>query len=98
MGGGFALMCAPRDGVLRRGRQLRRGPGATQEDALAGSCPVVGSYGGRDTMGVSHPERLEAALTALEVPHDVKVYPAAGPRLHGLPAGRLAPLLALARL
>ena len=39
---------------------------------------MVGSYGGRDTMGVSHPERLEAALTALGVPHDVKVYPEAG--------------------
>jgi carboxymethylenebutenolidase len=68
------------------------------ERALAGSCPVVGSYGARDTMGVSHPERLEAALTALEVPHDVKVYPEAG---HGFMDSRpavLAPLLALVRL
>ena len=49
-------------------------------------------------MGVSHPERLEAALTALGVPHDVKVYPEAG---HGFMDSRpaaLAPLLALARL
>ena len=26
-------------------------------------------------MGSAHPKRLEAALTALDVPHDLKVYP-----------------------
>ena len=97
MGGGFALMCAPRDGYSAAAVNYGVVP-RDAEDALAGSCPVVGSYGARDTMGVSHPERLEAALTALEVPHDVKVYPAAG---HGFMDSRpavLAPLLALARL
>src|ERR1700741_1611185 len=64
MGGGFALMCAPREGYSGV-------VPSDAESALAGSCPVVGSYGARDTMGVSHPERLEAALTALGVPHDV---------------------------
>ena len=48
--------------------------------ALAGTCPIVGSYGGRDRtpMGRSAAPRLEQALTALGVDHDVKVYPGAG--------------------
>jgi carboxymethylenebutenolidase len=97
MGGGFALMCAPRDGYAAAAVNYGVVP-ADAENALAGSCPVVGSYGGRDTMGVSHPERLKAALTALGVPHDVKVYPEAG---HGFMSPRpaaLAPLTKLARL
>jgi Dienelactone hydrolase family len=40
----------------------------------------VGSYGGKDRspMGRSAAPRLERALTALSVDHDVKVYPGAG--------------------
>jgi carboxymethylenebutenolidase len=97
MGGGFALMCAPRDGYSAAAVNYGVVP-ADAESALVGSCPVVGSYGGRDMMGVSHPERLKAALTALGVPHDVKVYPEAG---HGFMSPRpavLGPLTALARL
>jgi carboxymethylenebutenolidase len=97
MGGGFALMCAPRDGYSAAAANYGVVP-ADAEDALAGSCPVAGSYGGKDAMGVSHPKRLEAALTALGVPHDVKVYPEAG---HGFMSPRpavLAPLTKLARL
>ncbi len=59
---------------------------------------LVASYGGRDLMGTAHPERLEAALTALGVPHEVKVYPEAG---HGFMSPRpaaMAPLTAMARL
>ena len=79
MGGGFALLCAPRGEYSAAAVNYGMVPAdADAEAALAGSCPVVGSYGGRDTMGISHPERLEAALTALGVPHDVKVYPEAG--------------------
>ena len=96
MGGGFALMCAPRDGYSAAAVNYGVVP-ADAGDALAGSCPVVGSYGGRDAMGVSHPERLEAALTALGVPHEVKVYPEAGHGFMARPAA-LAPLTALARL
>ncbi len=49
------------------------------ERALAGACPVVGSYGGKDRrpMGRSAAPRLDHALTALGVDHDVKVYPGA---------------------
>ena len=67
-------------------------------DVLAGSCPVVASYGGRDMMGVSHPRRLEAALTALGVPHDVKVYPEAGHSFMSPKPAAAKPLTALARL
>jgi carboxymethylenebutenolidase len=97
MGGGFALMCAPRDGYSAAAVNYGVVP-SDAENALSGSCPVVGNYGGRDMMGVSQPERLKAALTALGVPHDVKVYPEAG---HGFMSPRpaaLAPLTALARL
>jgi len=97
LGGGFALMCAPRDGYSAAAVNYGVVPGDA-EDALAGSCPVVGSYGARDTMGVSHPERLEAALTALGVPHDIKVYPDAGHGFMDTRPAALGPLLTLARL
>src|SRR6266571_3895058 len=88
MGGGFALLCAPRDGYAAAAVNYGVVPDDAG-DALAGSCPVVGSYGARDLMGVSHPERLDAALNALGVPHDVKVYPEAG---HGFMSPRPAPM------
>ena len=65
---------------------------------LAGSCPVVASYGARDPMGVSHPQRLEAALTALDVPHEVKVYPDAGHSFMSRKPPLLAPVAVLARV
>ena len=49
-------------------------------------------------MGIKPPGRLEKALTALGVPHDVKVYPAAGHRFTSRKPAALAPLAALARL
>jgi carboxymethylenebutenolidase len=97
MGGGFALLCAPRDGYSAAAVNYGEVP-ADAEDALAGSCPVVASYGGRDHMGTSHPRRLEAALTALGVPHDVKVYPEAGHSFMSPKPAAAKPLTALARL
>lgn len=47
-------------------------------DLLAESCPVVGSYGGRDLTLRRAPERLAATLEAVGVDHDVHVYPEAG--------------------
>jgi carboxymethylenebutenolidase len=96
MGGGFALMCAPRAGYAAAAVNYGVVP-SDAERALSGSCPVVGSYGGRDMMGVSHPERLKAALTALGVPHDVKVYPEAGHSFMSPRPAALAPLTALTR-
>ena len=97
MGGGFALLCAPRGEYSAAAVNYGMVP-ADAEAALTGSCPVIGSYGGRDSMGVSHPQRLEAALTALEVQHDVKVYPEAGHSFMSPKPAAMKPLTALARL
>ena len=79
LGGGFALLCAPRPGFDVAAVNYGDVP-KDAESVLAGACPVVGSFGGRDQMGTQHPERLERALSVLEVPHDVHVYPASGHR------------------
>jgi carboxymethylenebutenolidase len=76
MGGGFALLYAARGPV----GAVAAFYGAVPEDraALQGSCPVIAGYGGRDKVFAKHAERLERHLTALDVPHDVRVYPEAG--------------------
>jgi carboxymethylenebutenolidase len=79
LGGGFALLCAPRQGFSAAAVNYGDVPGDA-EDALAGACPIVGSFGARDPMGTKHPERLQRALAVLQVPHDVKVYPGSGHR------------------
>ena len=79
MGGGFALLCATRDGFSAAAVNYGEVP-KNAEAALAGACPVVGSFGARDLMGTSHPERLQRALTVLEIPHDIEVYPGSGHR------------------
>ena len=96
MGGGFALLCAQRDGYSAAAVNYGMVP-ADAGDVLAGSCPVIGSYGGRDPMGASHPRRLEAALTTLGVPHEVKVYSEAGHSFMSPKPAAMAPLMALAR-
>ena len=45
---------------------------------LAGACPIVGSYGAKDWTLRGAAERLERALSANGVEHDVKQYPGAG--------------------
>jgi carboxymethylenebutenolidase len=94
MGGAFALLCAPRGGYSASAVNYGVVP-KDAEDVLAGSCPVVASYGAKDLMGDGPPKRLEAALTALDVPHDVKVYPKAG---HSFLSPKPAPLVPLAVL
>jgi carboxymethylenebutenolidase len=89
MGGGFALLCAPRGEYAAAAVNYGEVP-ADAETVLAGSCPVVANYGGRDPM--------DAALTALGVPHDVKVYPEAGHSFMSPKPAPMAPLTALARL
>jgi carboxymethylenebutenolidase len=79
LGGGFALLCAPRPGFGAAAVNYGEVP-KYAERVLAGACPIIGSFGGRDQMGTGHPERLARALVTLEVPHDVHVYPASGHR------------------
>jgi carboxymethylenebutenolidase len=79
MGGAYAVALAPGHGFAAASVNY----GGCPKDAvraLASTCPIVGSYGGRDRspMGRSAAPRLEQALTELGVDHDVKVYPGAG--------------------
>ena len=77
MGGGFAMLSAPQFDFAAASVNY----GEVPEDAaeqLRGSCPVVGSFGGRDLTLRGRAKRLEDALSALGVPHDVKEYPDAG--------------------
>ena len=97
LGGGFALACAPRAEFSAAAVNYGEVP-ADADRVLAGSCPVVASYGARDPMGVRPPQRLEKALTELAVPHDVKVYPDAGHSFMSRKPAALAPLARLARV
>ena len=97
MGGGFALLCAPRGEFSAASVNYGEVP-ADAERVLAGACPIVASYGARDPMGARPPRRLADALTALNIPHDVKVYPDAGHSFMSTKPGALAPLARLARL
>jgi carboxymethylenebutenolidase len=72
LGGSFALLLA------RTGRYKVSAPFYSGRVDLPRSCPVVASFGGRDASTRGYPERLEARLEALDVPHDVVTYPEAG--------------------
>lgn len=70
---------------------------ADAEEALAGACPIVASYGARDRLMHSHVPRLESALRTLDVPHDVKEYPDAGHSFLNRPnLGPFGPVLKIA--
>ena len=97
LGGGFALLCAPRGEFSAASVNYGEVP-ADAERVLAGSCPMVASYGAKDPMGTGPPQRLAEALTALAIPHDVEVYPGAGHSFMSPKPAALAPLLRLARL
>ena len=79
MGGAYAVALAPGHGFAASSVNYGGCPKDAVQ-ALAGSCPMIGSYGGKDRspMGRSAAPRLEQALTALGIDHDVKVYPDAG--------------------
>ncbi len=98
MGGGFALLTAPRG--FDASAPNYGVPPKDLDAALAGSCPVVASYGGRDR-GIKSgtAARIGAALDAQGVANDVKEYPEAGHSfLERFSAGPFAPLLRVAGL
>jgi carboxymethylenebutenolidase len=97
LGGGFALLCAPRPGYDVAAVNYGEVP-KDAEAALAGSCPLVGSFGGRDPMGTEQPERLQRALAVLQVPHDVHVYPGAGHRFMTQSTGASAVFAKIGRM
>jgi carboxymethylenebutenolidase len=94
MGGGFALVAAARrfDASSVNYGDLPKDLGA----ALAGACPIVGSYGATDRMLKGTAGRLEAALTERDIVHDVKEYPGVGHSF--LDRFNVGPLAALMRV
>jgi carboxymethylenebutenolidase len=102
MGGGFALLLAGGGGYgaasvnygMLRASLNRNSDGGPDDgpddtpDTLEGACPIVGSYGGRDLTLRGAARKLEAALTARGIDHDVVEYPDAGHSfLNAYPAG-----------
>lgn len=76
MGGGFALAAASRgfDAASVNYGSLPK----DLDSALIGACPIVGSFGGRDSSLKGAAATLDAALERAGIPHDVKEYPEAG--------------------
>ncbi len=99
MGGGFALLCAPSGDYAAASVNYGEVP-ADAAERLQGACPVIASFGARDRGLRGRAERLEQALSAAGVEHDVKEYPDAGHsflnRFNAGPA--LTPLLHVAGL
>ena len=77
MGGGFALLVAPRFDFAASSVNYGQVP-KDSDHLLLGSCPIVGSYGGKDRTLRGHAQRLEGNLERLGIDHDVKEYPGAG--------------------
>lgn len=76
MGGGFALVTAANGFDAA---SANYGPLAPKlDDKLAGACPIVASYGGRDPLIPGAGRKLERTLTRLGVEHDLKIYPGVG--------------------
>ena len=75
MGGGFALSWACSDDRLRAVAPFY-GMNPRPLEAVSRSCPVVGSYPGRDFTAGSG-RKLDGVLDGFGVTHDIKVYPGA---------------------
>jgi carboxymethylenebutenolidase len=93
MGGGFALLSATRKGFDVA--SVNYGPVPKDAEALlAGACPIVGSYGGRDRMMKGAARRLDDALQANGVDHDVRECPNAGHAFLEVHGGKLGWVMA----
>lgn len=87
MGGGFALLLAGQGDFGAASVNYGMLP-ADLDDTLDGACPIVGTFGGRDRTLRGAAEKLESALVARGIEHDVVEYPEAGHAfLNAHPAG-----------
>ncbi len=90
MGGGFALAAASGRGFAAASANYGTIPKDTAA-AFEHACPIIGSYGGKDASLKGAAAKLDAALTAHGIPHDVKEYPEAGHSfLNDAPTGSAA--------
>lgn len=85
LGGGFSLLYAVRAPVGAVAPFYGEVP--KRAESLDGVPPVCASAGGRDRMFAKKARRLDAHLSELGVPHDVKVYPDAGHSFMSHPGG-----------
>ncbi|MHB8585259.1 MAG: dienelactone hydrolase family protein [Thermoplasmatota archaeon] len=75
MGGTFALALACVNGDVKAA-SVYYGSNPRPLPAVAEACPIVGSYPEKDFTRKAA-LKLDAALTAYRVPHDIKIYPGA---------------------
>ncbi len=76
MGGGFALLTAPR-GFDVAAANYGQAPAHARE-VFQDACPIVASYGGRDPLMIGQAKRVEKGLNAAGTTHDLKIYPGVG--------------------
>jgi len=76
MGGAFALLTA-NDGFDAASVNYGQLPKDLHQ-ALAGACPMVANYGGKDRTLPGAAAKLETALTDLGIEHDIREFPASG--------------------
>ena len=77
MGGAFALLLAGRPGWAASSVNYGQVPDNVDE-VLAGACPVVASYGGKDKGLKGAADKVRTAAAKAGVTADVKEYPQAG--------------------
>ena len=74
LGGGFALLLAGRPGYDAAALNYSPLP-KNLDEVLAGACPVVASFGGKDGTLKGAAAEVDLVLERAGVPHDVKEYP-----------------------